>query len=267
MSKIQWTDVTDNPIHLIKPDGKHGGHWCKKISPGCANCYAEAQNQKPFYGWASMRPYTGNRPTLFLLNLDILNSWSRQRAPKKHFVCSMTDLFGDWVATEWQFEIFDAMVAAPKQTFQVLTKRPQIALKSIEEYCQINGLEKLPSNIWVGVSVESQQYADERIPVLFQVPAHIRFLSVEPLLEQVFLPLENISWVIVGGESGSHARLCRVEWIQSVVNQCQKSGVPVFVKQLGARSSITLQDSKGGDISEFPKSLQVRNFPKLKVEV
>jgi protein gp37 len=267
MSNIQWTDVTDNPIHLTKWNGENGGHWCKKISPGCTNCYAEAKNQSNFFSWASHRFYHGEPPKTLTLNRALIQSWARCRKPKKHFVCSMTDLFGDWVTTEWQFEIFDAMVAAPKQTFQILTKRPQIAFKSIKEYCQINGLVKLPSNIWVGVSVENQRYADERIPIISQVPAHIRFLSVEPLLEQVFLSLENIGWVIVGGESGSYARPCRVEWIQSVVNQCQKLNVPVFVKQLGARSSITLQDSKGGDISEFPKSLQVRNFPKLKVEV
>lgn len=267
MSKIQWTDVTDNPIHLIKPDGKHGGHWCKKISPGCANCYAEAQNQKPFYSWASMHPYTGNRPKLFLLNLDILNSWSRQRAPKKHFVCSMTDLFGEWVATEWHFNVFDAMTAAPRQTFQILTKRPEIALASIQKYCQLRGIGKLPSNIWVGVSVESQKWADRRIPILSKIPAHIRFLSVEPLLEEVQLRLLGIHWVIVGGESGSGARPCQVEWIQSVVSQCQESEVPVFVKQLGTQSSISLKHPKGGDISEFPKSLQIREFPKLAVEV
>ncbi|MFP4410981.1 DUF5131 family protein [Coleofasciculus sp.] len=265
MSSIQWTDVTDNPIHLTKWNGKNGGHWCNKISPGCINCYAEAKNQSNFFSWASHRFYHGKPPKNITLNRALIESWARCRKPKKHFVCSMTDLFGEWVAKEWQFEIFDAMSAAQSQTFQILTKRPQIALAAIQEYCHKNDLEKLPKNIWVGVSVENQEWAERRLPILIKIPAYIRFLSVEPLLGEVSLFLDGIHWVIVGGESGQNARPCRIEHIYSVVSQCQKSDVAVFVKQLGSRPlglSICLKDPKGGDISEFPEFVKVRQLPK-----
>ena len=160
MSSIQWTDVTDNPIHLTKWNGKNGGHWCKKISPGCGRCYAEAKNQSNFFSWASHLPYSGEVPTNLSLDRAKLESWARMRLPKKHFVCSMTDWAGEWVPREWQFELLDAMIAAQSQTFQLLTKRPEIALSSIQQYCQLRGIEKLPSNIWVGVSVENQKCAD-----------------------------------------------------------------------------------------------------------
>lgn len=266
MSSIQWTDVTDNPIHLTKWNGKNGGHWCKKISPGCVNCYAEAKNQSNYFSWASHRFYYGEPPKNITLNRALIKSWARMRLSKKHFVCSMTDLFGEWVATAWQFEIFDAMIAAPKQTFQLLTKRSQIALRCIRDYLAGNALDILPANIWIGASVENQKCADERIPYLSQIPAHIHFLSVEPLLERVWFSLDNIQWVIVGGESGKSARPCHIESIQNVVNQCQKAHVPVFVKQLGTNPFLCcrrmqLNDKKGGDISEFPKTLQIRQFP------
>jgi protein gp37 len=150
---------------------------------------------------------------------------------------------------------------------------------AICQWLRIQGVSSLPSNIWVGTSVENQKCADERIPELLKIPASVRFLSVEPILEGITLEsiasyatkpqnclgLDKINWVIVGGESGKNARPCRVEWLISIVKQCGRAKVPVFVKQLGSNplgtNCIRLQDKKGGDITEFPDELQARHFP------
>lgn len=263
MSNIQWTDVTDNPI---VPEV--GGWWCRKISPGCANCYAEKLNHNSFYR-GNHKDYSGVAPKL-IFKRELVHSWARMRKSKKHFVGSMTDLFGEWVPMEWQLELLDGMAAAPKQTFQLLTKRPALMQSAIEQWLKINQLQTLPSNIWAGTSVENQKCANERIPILDKIPAQIKFLSVEPLLGNVELGLQfpgyKIDWIIVGGESGADARSCKVEWISHIVYQCQKLDIPVFVKQLGSNSFsdfyfLELQDKKGGNISEFPEALKVRQFP------
>jgi len=283
MSKIQWTDDTSNPIHLVKEDGKNGGHWCRKISEGCANCYAESQNQKGFFSFASKLPYTGNAPEL-TLDYQELEKWKKARKGKKIFVCSMTDLFGGWIPFEWQMAIFDAMKSS-KHTFQVLTKRPENLYNFLIQRHEIQ-LERCLNNIWLGTSIESQKYVT-RIDDLVKSHRHSlkvnkTFLSIEPLLEEIDLRLGElitfdngikapkyklISWVIVGGESGTNARECNINWIRSVVNQCQQFKIPVFVKQLGGNVvnengfHIRLHHSKGGDIDEFPEDLKIRQFP------
>lgn len=274
MSNIQWTDVTDNPVVAAE-----GGWWCKKISPGCANCYAEKLNNNAFFKGNHL-PYNGKLPELELKR-DILAKWSKMTSYKKHFVGSMTDIFGEWVPLEWQIEILDTMLASPKQTFQLLTKRPSVMEIVIEQWLRINKLDILPGNIWVGTSVENQAMADLRIPQLVQIPAKVRFLSVEPLLEKVDLKIatfdkrlmRGLHWVIVGGESGVNARPCRGEWLISIVKQCKKEKVAVFVKQLGSNlyggceeylpgiNTINLRDKKGGDMNEFPDELKIREFP------
>ena len=256
MSLIEWTDVTDN---IIVADG--GGWWCRKISPGCANCYAAKLNTNSFYGGNHL-PYSGQPPAL-KLRQDVIDGWARQRKEKRHFVASMTDVFGDWVFREWIFAFLDGMSAAPRQIFQVLTKRPEIAAREIGEWLNARGLKELPPNIWIGTSVEDQERADQRIPHLLRIPAAVRFLSCEPLLGPVDLTavkqtvdpgffgdclqwyhrgycheLEGIAypkihWVICGGESGSKARPMNRTWARSLRDQCTDAGVPFFFKQWG----------------------------------
>ena len=120
MSKIEWTDETDNPITV-----KGGGHWCRKISEGCANCYAEAINTGNRFDFASGLTYTGKAPELEL-NYKMLEGWARKRVPKRRFVCSMTDWCGEWIHRDWQISMLDAMISAPSQTFMLLTKRADI---------------------------------------------------------------------------------------------------------------------------------------------
>jgi protein gp37 len=268
---IQWTDITDNIIVALE-----GGWWCRMISDGCIFCYAAKLNQSEFFGGNKL-PYTGAPPKLKLRE-DIIESWRHQTKPKKHFVASMTDIFGDWVPVEWTRKFLDGMALAPRQTFQLLTKRADVAMERVKDWLAFRGRSELPRNIWIGVSVENQKRADERIPLLIQIPARVRFLSVEPMLELTLLNADSgISWVIIGGESGPNARPCNVEWIRSIMQQCRLSSVPVFVKQLGARPVEDIHDArggylgfqrpdgikhpKGGDPAEWPEDLRVREFP------
>jgi len=275
-TKIAWTDVTDN---IIVADG--GGWWCHKISEGCANCYAASLNQVEFYGGNKL-PYTG-RPPKLRLRTDLIDGWERQKHPKMHFVASMTDVFGDWVPWDWACNFLRGMWRAKKQVFQVLTKRPEIALDYIQRWLDFDGLLEVPSNIWVGVSAENQQRANQRIPVLRKIPA-IRFISVEPMLGLVDLcracpqsvdatrQMDGIHWVIFGGESGKNARRCNLSWIRAGLKQCQGAGVPAFVKQLGtnahyrdgedeSETRIALNHPKGGDPTEWPADVVVQQFP------
>lgn len=321
MSLISWTDITANPIHLIKEDGSHGGHWCQKISLGCLHCYAETQNQSNYFKFASHLPYSGKTPRNLIFDEKVMQELVKMRSPKKVFLCSMTDLFGEWVSDDWLDRAFAYMAIASQHTFQILTKRPERMQKYFRS-CrnrirfEIVGLGRelnLPeeqyelyetyefdwplANIWLGTSIENQKTADDRIPLLFKTPASVRFLSCEPLLEDldlrpylgVCIGCQNcefqgnhaigqskIDWIIIGGESGLGARLCNIDWIRSLVLQSKAADTAVFVKQLGSmpiksfayiadigfsHTQIKLKDRKGADINEFPKDLKIRNFP------
>lgn len=266
-TKIEWTDMTSNPIHLVKEDGKNGGHWCKKISEGCANCYAETQNQSNYFSFASHLKYTGEAPKNLILDEAVLQSWVKLKKPHKIFVCSMTDVFGDWVSEEWILKIFTYFRKCPQHTFQVLTKRPE---RMHDIISRIWTAKPLP-NVWLGTSIENQKAADSRDLPLIKLNnlGWTTFYSVEPLLEKVTLNLNGISWAIVGGESGKGARPCHYEWVLDIVEQCQKAGTPVFVKQLGTnyfQEGVSIKvKGKGGDIHELPSRLQVREFPKVLV--
>lgn len=272
---IQWTDVTDNIIVASQ-----GGWWCRKLSPGCANCYAAKLNDSTYFKGNHL-PYSGKPPELKLRE-EIIDGWKRQRNPKRHFVASMTDVFGDWVPQEWVNAFLSGMTLAPRQTFQVLTKRADVMRDRVSEWLRSTGRAEVPPNIWLGVSVEDQKRAVERIPILLSIPAKVRFLSVEPLLSGVDLDPpairwltcpKRIDWVIIGGESGLGARPCNVEWIRSIVQQCKAAGVACFTKQLGSvpvqgENNSILYDGgpthpKGGDPSEWPEDLRVRQFPSV----
>jgi protein gp37 len=266
-SNIEWTDVTDNIIRVVG-----GGWWCRKISPGCTNCYAELLNQNAFFNGNKLL-YKGKPPKLFLVE-KLIAGWCRQRKPKKHFVSSMTDVFGDWVPREWIFKFLDGMWFSPEQTFQVLTKRADVMEREVKAWLESRGLRKVAQHIWLGVSVENQKCADERIEHLLAIPAMTRFLSVEPMLDSIDFKFrrrshgfpmhigtegqavgmpQGIHWVIIGGESGDKARPCNVGWIRQGVRQCFMAGVPVFVKQLG-ENIVSRNDAgfEGESDSEWP---------------
>jgi protein gp37 len=198
-TSIQWTDFSWNPIRARDRQG-HWGHYCEKISSGCANCYA-SRMQKRF----GMPEFPGQKPTGLMPDVYLDEKRLKEplswRTPRKVFVCDMSDLFGPWVPSDWLNRIFSVMEQCTRHTFQVLTKRT----KAMADYLSWRwGEGRIPSrNIWVGTSVENQQRADERIPHLLRCPAAVRFLSAEPLLGPIDLSayLGELHWVIVGGES------------------------------------------------------------------
>lgn len=279
-SSIEWTDSTDNIIVAVDSNGAPHGWWCRKISPGCAHCYAEDFNQKTYFH-GNQLPYSGQPPVLKLRE-DIIDGWARQKKAKKHFVASMTDVFGEWVPRSWIFRMLDGMRSAWRQIFQLLTKRADVMLREVTAWLEARGLTEVPRNIWLMVSVEDQPRADERVPLLMQIPA-VRGLSVEPLLGPVDLtrhfevkrdrdwlgctcvdanapcdvcdalgPRPAIDWVIVGYESGKKARAGHPDWALALRNQCQLAGVPFFYKQHGSWIAVYDRDKDDPDWRNVP---------------
>lgn len=223
---IEWTDRTWNPVT-----------GCDKISPGCTHCYAEVTTQRFSSGFPN-----GFKLTLHPDRLDIPLHW---RKPSRIFVNSMSDLFHKNVPLEFIQQVFGVMARTRQHTYQVLTKRH-------DRLVELASALQWSSNIWMGVSVENQRYA-QRIDALRQVPAAVRFLSCEPLLGPLELNLEGIHWVIVGGESGIGHRPIDPDWVRSIRNQCVSQAVPFFFKQWGGRTpKAGGQLLDGREWSEFP---------------
>jgi protein gp37 len=253
-SSIEWTEATWNPVT-----------GCNKISPGCAHCYAETLAER-FRGVPGHPFEHGFDVQLRPEKLTLPLTWKK---PRRIFVNSMSDLFHDAVPDEYIDRVFAVMAVASQHTFQVLTKRPARMRAYIAAREPLFGFPWPLAHIWLGVSVENQHWARERIPILLQTPAAVRFLSCEPLLGPVDLGQAHadqrypgIDWVIVGGESGPKARRMELEWALSLVRQCQSARVPVFVKQLGKHHALR-GDPKGHDLSRWPEDLRVREFPPL----
>lgn len=236
---ISWTDRTANPI---KVKGSKTFH-CVKKSPACDNCYAEVMAKRlAGMGGTKFYPYKVLRDMPELeLNRKMLDSWAKTKKSYRNFVTSMTDMFGEFVPEYWIFEILDAMVAAPNQIFQCLTKRSYRMYNIVDKYCEKRGISSLPANIWLGITVESQKYYDANIGSLIQSKAKVKWLSMEPLLGPVNLGLsvnskyEWINWVVVGGESGfpAKARPAHPNWFRSLRDQCKEYKIPFFFKQWG----------------------------------
>ncbi len=232
-SHIEWTDATWNPVT-----------GCTKVSPGCKHCYAERLSHRlQLMGQANYR--NGFKLTLQPQMLDLPLRW---KTPKRIFVNSMSDLFHKDVPTDYIKRVFDAMKRAHWHQYQVLTKRSERVLELSSE------LEWSPQ-IWMGVSVENDKYK-QRIDDLRQTGAHVKFLSLEPLLGSLGkLNLCGIDWAIVGGESGPGARLLNAEWVTEIRDQCLRSGVAFFFKQWGG-----VQKSKTG------RTLEGRTWDQMPVE-
>lgn len=231
-SNIEWTDATWNPVT-----------GCSKISPGCKYCYAERfANRLKLMG--QPRYANGFELTLQPDTLETPLTW---RKPRMVFVNSMSDLFHKDVPTEYIAAVLETVRRADWHVFQVLTKRSGrlVELANVLDW---------PSNFWLGVSVEDQDYT-YRISHLRMVPASVRFLSLEPLLGPIKrLPLMGVDWVIVGGESGPGARPMDRDWVLSIRDECTSRGVPFFFKQWGGFHKKTNGRMLDGRIwSEMPK--------------
>lgn len=210
-STIEWTGSTWNPVT-----------GCEKISPGCLNCYAERM-AKRLQAMGQSNYATGFKLALHAPALDLPLRWKK---PQTIFVNSMSDLFLKGIPREFLLRIFSVMHRAHWHTFQILTKRS-------ERLLQLSSQLSWAANIWMGVTVESRDYA-YRIDHLRESGAHLKFLSIEPLLGPMLkMNLEGIDWVIVGGESGPSSRLMDPAWVLDILDQCRTAGVPFFFKQWG----------------------------------
>lgn len=249
-SKIEWTEATWNPIA-----------GCSRVSPGCVNCYAErmakrltAMGQEKYQGTVDKN---GRWSGLLNFDVDGYEAPRYRKQPTVYFVNSMSDLFHPDVPPNWHMRIWSVMHDTPRHTYQILTKRADVMEQKVEWLNQVYGM--LP-NVWLGVSVENQQCADERIPHLLETPAAIRFLSCEPLLGPVDLNKREylckdwrkgvtigiyLDWVIVGGESGPGARPMRPDWARQLRDQCQETETAFFFKQWGELLDVDLAIKMG----------------------
>jgi protein gp37 len=329
MSKIEWTDETWNPVVGCSKVSE-GCQNCYAIGQAYRNAAIAETQENPgrlaYYQGLTEKTHAGRTEWTGVVNtvpeaLEIPLKWKK---PRKVFVNSMSDLFHSAVPFEFIDQVFAMMALTPQHTYQILTKRPDRMLAYMQsrvekvlpfraELARAVGHPLTPMqderrirlfrsadlsivlpNIWLGVTVENQEQADRRIPLLLQTPAAVRFLSCEPLIDWVELraihahgitnldcltgqhgvnyPLQGqgnkINWVIAGGESGPNARKCHTDWINSIVVQCRDAKVPVFVKQLGAKPTWAdpegpwpISDRKGAIVAEWPQYLQVQQTP------
>ena len=232
-SAIEWTDETWNPVT-----------GCTRVSPGCDNCYMFTLYPRLT---AMAVPGYETAPDQVRLMPGRLRAPLLWKKPRHVFVNSMSDVFHPQVPFDFVHEIFSVMEEAARErghVFQVLTKRPGRAVAWWDKYKQ-HFPQGWPANVWIGTSVESQKYAP-RLTVLSRLPAPVRFVSVEPLLEPVdlstWLDCGTLQWVIVGGESGQHARPMDLDWVRSLRDQSTRAGVAFFLKQLGGA-----RNKRGGD--------------------
>ena len=250
-TKIEWADQVWNPVT-----------GCTPISEGCKNCYA-ARMARRLAGRNGYPRYQPFEPTMHPDRLSEPSSWKK---PQRIFVCSMGDLFHDYVLNENDFliKIFAQMLLNKHHTFMLLTKRPANALRFMKRH-----YKSLPQHIWLGMTAENQRAADERIPILLQIPAAKHFVSVEPMLGPMKLThikidpqeyrdsltgarywhgyhthtLGKLEWVIAGPETGPGARPCNIDWVRDLQRQCAAAGVPFFDKK----------DALGETIQEWPR--------------
>lgn len=211
-SRIEWTEATWNPTV-----------GCTKISAGCKHCYAEAMAVR-LHAMGTLGYENGFKLTILP---DRLSEPLRRKKPTVYFVNSMSDLFHKSIPDSYIDQVFDVIARSPQHTFQVLTKRADRMAQHFRN-------RTVPRNAWLGVTVENRKDGVPRIDKLREIDTTIRFLSVEPLLENIGeIDLTDIHWVIVGGESGPKARPMKLEWVDSIRQQCEEFDVAFFFKQWG----------------------------------
>ena len=221
-TKIEWTDKTWNPIT-----------GCTKISAGCANCYAEIMSKR----LQAMKQDKYKNGFILAIHNNVLDEPIKWKKPHTIFVCSMSDLFHENVPFSFIDKVVETIKSTPQHNYQILTKR---ANRMAEYFSDKN----IPKNAWLGVTVDIAS-SKSRIDFLRNLNAPIKFLSCEPLLEDLGdMNLDGIDWVIVGGESGAKARPMKEEWVQSIKVQTEKQGSAFFFKQWGTWGSDGIKRNK-----------------------
>lgn len=211
---IAWTDASWNPIS-----------GCSRISPGCDHCYAAALSAR--FGWTAA-PWDAAHAAAVRLHPDRLDQPRHWRRPRRVFMASMGDLFHPRVPDRFLEAVLHVVRQTPQHTYQILTKRPHRMTAFFRRH-------PVPPNVWLGVTVEDPARAALRLPVLVTLPAPVRWISAEPLLAPLDVRpwLSALQWVVVGGESGPHARPMDPAWVRALRDQCATAGVPFFLKQWG----------------------------------
>jgi protein gp37 len=257
-TSIQWTDHTWNIAR-----------GCTKVDEDCKFCYMYRDSMNS----------TRYNPLQIERTKTVFNMPLKLKEPSKIFTCSLTDFFLPEI-DPYRAEAWDIIRRCPQHTFQILTKRPERIFESLPEDWDCN---EGWSNVWLGTSCGSQKSEQRIIDLVHSTFAKVKFLSLEPLhgpidlssitkyypaVKESFYVLPAIDWVIVGGESGNENgkyryRPCELEWIEKIIEDCQRNNIPVFVKQLGTHlaKKMKLSDRHGGNIDEFPSHLQIRQFP------
>jgi len=232
-SKIEWTEQVWNPVT-----------GCTPVSEGCENCYARRLAEGRLRGRYGYDKYNPFEVTIHWHRISEPYSW---RKPRRVFVCSMGDLFHESIITDDIHSLFRTMLFCSKHIFMILTKRPE-RMKNL----LMDSSWRVGENVWLGVSVENQKRADERIPILLQISAAVRFVSVEPMLEPIDFTsyLSELNWTICGGESGPVRRLFNLDWARDLRDQCKEAEVPFFMKQVDK-------------VQPIPDDLMIREYPKV----
>jgi protein gp37 len=282
-TSIEWVgQITANGVEL---PGFTFNPWigCTRVSPGCDNCYAEvstpARSLRVSWGKGQPRRLTSTE------NWQKPLKWNREAEScgfkLRVFSASLADWLDDEVQIVWLQRFLKLIAQTPNLEWLLLTKRPgnwesrmraivnlNDPIASLIAQNWLNG--EAPSNIWVGVTAENQNLLQLRNPQLGKIPAKLKFLSCEPLLEPLDLScaIEQINWVIAGGESGRNARVCDLGWLQSIADQCKDNRIPLFIKQLGNRpvdklTPYAVGHKKGGDMHEWPGWAKIRQTPPL----
>lgn len=254
MSKIEWTHRPGTKSEVWNPST-----GCDKVSQGCKFCYAETMTKR-LKAMGQPKYSNGFKFTIHADQLDKPKTW---KTPRTVFVNSMSDLFHEEMPVEFLKQVFGKMNETPQHTYQILTKRSD--LLNMYDHDGVTSWY-WTRNIWMGVSVEDTKVL-HRIDHLRPSYAKTKFLSCEPLLEDIAnhpdFDLRGIDWVIVGGESGHNPRECKLEWIENIVEKCIDQHIPVFVKQMGKvlAKKMGMESLHGKDVREFPKHLQIQQFP------
>lgn len=256
-TSISWTDESSNPIRFRNKLTGQMGWQCIKVSEGCRNCYAEKMNLSTRISYGTSLPYSHAsmdqvEPVIIEKELHRLAT-QKSLSGKRVFLEDMSDIFGDFIPVHMRNQVFDVIRNRNDVTFQLLTKRPE----NIRRFSPSSWLESWPAHVWIGTSIENQFTADKRVRDLIMAGiAATRFLSIEPLLENIRVPyIEKLHWIIVGGESGPSCRPFNPAWAENILAQCRDYDVKFFMKQLGGHPN------KHHELSDFPENLRVQEFP------